>query len=36
MSYGGMAMFVGVNVLRVVSAAAAGYAADRSAAARVA
>ena len=29
MSYGSMAMFVAVNALRVVSAAAGGYAADR-------
>jgi hypothetical protein len=31
-SYGSMAMFAGVNVLRIVSAAAGGYAADRRAA----
>ena len=30
-AYGGMAMFAGVNVLRIVSAAAGGYFADRRA-----
>ena len=35
-AYGGMAMFAGVNVLRIVSAAAGGYFADRRAVPRAA